>query len=122
MGDKIMKFCIKCSEFKPNDSFCCDWDEVCLDCASKARQSFYNRVTSGETCKHTNPNRKVQPRPPKRAPGSIHKRCPSCKTHVYVDQTEPSLFCWKCGAKFDVAKALRDTSHHRGGVILNEVR
>lgn len=118
-----MLCCSKCGETKPETEFRPGW-EMCINCTERARINFYNRVKSGETYRDK-PKRgkkirvKVAPDHPANA---IHKRCPGCKAHIWVVQTDQEILCWKCQVKLKITKALRDSTCHRGGVILNVVK
>ena len=124
MGGKVvMLYCPKCETMKPKNEFRPGWS-MCLTCAEHTRIDFYNRVKSGETVKNKplkggHIHTKITPDHPANA---IHKRCPGCKTHVWVDQTDNEMLCWKCKAKLKITKALRDSTYHRGGVILNVIK
>jgi predicted RNA-binding Zn-ribbon protein involved in translation (DUF1610 family) len=112
-----------CGLFKPASSFenSSDWQVLCSECQAKAKENFYNRIKSGETCKHTRPPKRIKRRAPEKPVDSVHKRCPSCNTHLWVVQTERSMRCWKCGQELRIAQALRDSTYHRHGVILSVV-
>lgn len=69
------------------------------------------------TASHKKPMKKFVPKPE----GSIHKRCTECKAHVFVLATEEYMDCWKCGQKFKIVKAIRDSTLHRGGIILRVI-
>lgn len=120
MGDSMSSHCRECGSTLTNA-----WSELCSDCSRKARENFYSRIKSGGTCKHTPYVSHVRGRAPKRLPGDIHKRCPNCQTHVYV-QGVPSgiarlVSCWKCGKTLRVSNAISNSTYHRGGIILNVV-
>lgn len=122
-GKVVMLYCSKCKTMKPKNEFRPGWT-MCSDCTDQARIEFYNRVKSGETYKDK-PSRGSKIRKkivPDHADGAIHKRCPGCRAHVWVDQTETTMLCWKCKAKLKITKALRDSTYHRGGVILNVIK
>jgi len=118
-----MLYCSKCGNMKPKNEFRPGWD-MCSDCADQTRNDFYERVKSGETVKNRqHRGGKIRKRIiPTHAAGAIHKRCPGCKTHVWVDRANNEMLCWKCKAKLKITKALRDSTYHRGGVILSVIK
>lgn len=117
--------CTRCKIMKNESSFSPShrnsWSSLCADCKAQAKQSFYNRIRTGETMKHKAPRNRSLPRAPPRPEGSFHKRCPSCRTHLWVIQTDLFMPCWKCGKELKITHALRDNTCHKHGIILTEV-
>lgn len=108
---------------KPEEDFRPGWI-ICSDCVNQARTDFYNRVKTGETIKNRKPKdiKKHVKVIPDHAAGAIHKRCPHCNTHVWVDQTDTETTCWKCQEKLKITKAIRNSTYHRGGLILSVIK
>lgn len=95
---------------------------VCLECTTKAKESFYKRVKSGDTTKG---KAKVKKRPRRnllKPEGSVLKRCPFCNANLWVVQTDPKMPCWKCGCDLKISLAIRDSTYHRHGVILSVIQ
>lgn len=72
-------------------------------------------------CNYTSRPKKSRLRAPPRPRDSVHKRCPSCNTHLYVMQTDNFMHCWKCGKKLKITHALRSSTFRIGGIILSVV-
>jgi hypothetical protein len=51
----------------------------------------------------------------------VHKRCPEGNGNILIDRRWTTYQCWKCDTVLKVTPALRDTSYHRGGIILEAV-
>lgn len=119
-----MKYCKECEVLK-ND---CDfpkhrfgYSSTCKDCTSKIKEKLKVESFAKGKGKVYTTRRKSHGEALLKPEGSIHKRCPSCRAHVYVVQTDSFLRCWKCGTDFKIVKALRDSTLHRGGIILREL-
>lgn len=114
-----MRYCGKCDSMKDESEFPKNsWYEICSQCATRARENFYNRVKSGETCKHTRPAKKVRYGAPKKPENGFQKRCPHCNTHVWAVQTEKVMACWKCGKEIKITDVGEASTYHLHGLIL----
>jgi len=114
-----MRFCLKCDTMKEDSEFPKNsWYEICSECTVKARESFYSRVKSGETCKHTIPAKKVYYGAPEKPQNGFKKRCPHCNTHVWAVQTDKVMTCWKCGKEIKIVDVGEGSTYHLHGMIL----
>lgn len=58
---------------------------------------------------------------PEKPENSVPKRCPTCRAHLWVVRTDTQMSCWKCQEKLRIVQALRDSTYHRHGVILQVI-
>lgn len=117
MGCAIMIKCKVCDEIKNEAEFSrhrFGYSSTCKNCTDLIKKN----ITGGKvfTTRRKHKGERLE-----KPAGSIHKRCPSCKAHVYVVQTEENFKCWKCGTEYRIVKAIRDSTLHRGGVILRSL-
>lgn len=119
-----MKECMKCLTLKKESDFPkhrFGISSTCRQCTlrAKERRKVESKLKSGTKTLDL----LVSPRrePQRRFEGAVHKRCPECNGNIFIDRRWTTYQCWKCDTVLKVIPALRDTSYHRGGIILEAV-
>lgn len=120
-----MKACMVCLVEKDESEFVkhrFGLSSTCRRCATEAKESLKvkPKYSSGTSTLDLVVNSRREPQ--KRFIGAIQKRCPECNGNIFVDRTWKTYQCWKCDSVLKIREALRDTDHHRGGIILEVVR
>jgi ribosomal protein S27AE len=120
-----VKECAKCFTLKNESDFPkhrFGLSSTCRECTVRAKERL--KAESKSKSGTNTLDLLVSPRrePQKRFEGAIHKRCPECNANIFVCKTDSRHTCWKCDSVLKIGEALRDTSHHKGGIILEAVR